>query len=124
MLILSNPYLQTFKSVAELGTAHAAAKALHVTQASITQRIQSLERELAITLFIRSRRGMALTEEGKALLQFCRSNQELTGHFLSKIRGDAREEVALTIVGPTSALSTRVAEAIRPLYSRYPFLRM
>ena len=124
MLILQNPLLSTFEAVARLGTAHSAAHELHVTQTAITQRIKALEQGLSMTLFLRSRRGMALTDEGKALLQYCSGAKELEGQFLSLVQGNERKEVSLRILGPTSAISTRIAENVEPLYSRYPFLRL
>jgi LysR family transcriptional regulator (chromosome initiation inhibitor) len=124
MLILRNPLLDSFEAIARLGTAHAAADELHVTQTAITQRIKALEAGLSMTLFLRSRRGMALTDEGKALLQFCNGSRELEGLFLGSVHGEDRTEVTLRIVGPTSAISTRIAENVEPLYSLYPFLRL
>ena len=45
-----------------------AAENLHVTQSTISQAITSVENELGVTLFIRSRRGTFLTFEGKKLM--------------------------------------------------------
>lgn len=124
MLILRNPNLVAFESIAKHGTTHAAAKDLKITQTAVTQRLKALESELGMTFFLRSRRGMALTAEGKALLQFCRGSHELEGQFFSQVKGESRQEVALTIVGPTSAISTRIAENVKSLYARHPFLRL
>ncbi len=124
MLILRNPLLIAFEAVVTLKTTHAAAKELGVTQTAITQRIKALESELSMTLFLRSRRGMSLTDEGKALLQFCLGSRELEGQFQSRVQGENRQEVSLTIVGPTSAISTRIAENVESIYTRHPFLRL
>ncbi len=124
MLILRNPHLVAFEAVSRLGTMHAAAHELGVTQTAITQRIKALEKELSLTLFLRSRKGMSLTSEGKALLHFCQGSRELEGQFLSQVKGDYRQEVELTLVGPTSAISTRISDSVRPLYFKYPFLKL
>jgi len=124
MLILRNPLLDAFEAVARLGTAHAAADEIKVTQTAITQRIKALETGLSLTLFLRSRRGMALTDEGKALLQYCSGCREIEGQFLSGIQGQTRSEISLRIVGPTSAISTRVAMNVEPLYRLFPFLKL
>ena len=63
MTILRNPLLVAFERVCELGTTHAAARDLHLTQTGVTQRIKALERDLGLTLFLRSRRGMQATGE-------------------------------------------------------------
>lgn len=124
MEILRNPLLVAFERVCELGTTHAAARELRITQTGVTQRIKSLERELGMTLFLRSRRGMRATEEGRALLQLCRASRELEGQFQSQVEGAARREISLTLAGPTSAISTRIADSVLPLYGRHPFLRL
>ena len=59
--------LQAFVSVARQGTVHGAAAELYLTQTGITQRIRAIEKELKTTLFLRSRKGMTLTQEGEAL---------------------------------------------------------
>ena len=123
-MILRNSLLDSFEAVARLGTTHAAGKELKVTQTAITQRIKALESGLKTTLFLRSRRGMALTEEAKALLQLCHGTRELEGQFLSRLQGEHRSEVTLRLVGPTSAISTRAAINLEPLYQKYPFLRL
>lgn len=124
MLILRNPLIESFEAIVRLGTAHAAAKELGVTQTAITQRIKALEEGLKVTLFLRSRKGMVITEEGKALLQYQKNILEAEGDLVSKMTGDDRQEVSLTIVGPTSAISTRVADNCAEIYSKYPFLRL
>jgi DNA-binding transcriptional LysR family regulator len=124
MVILKNPLLIAFEKVVLLKTIHAAAIDLGLTQAAITKRIQALETEMGVSLFLRSRRGMTLTEEGTALLQFCKITQDAEGELLGKIKGQERQETSLTIVGPTSFIATRIADNIAPLYSKYPFLRL
>ena len=47
MMRLLSPQLQAFITVAKLGTVHAAAHALHITQTGITQRIKSLENDIS-----------------------------------------------------------------------------
>ena len=46
-----------------------AAEALHLTQAAISSRLKSLEAQLGVTLFQRSRREMRLTAEGARLIR-------------------------------------------------------
>lgn len=46
-----------------------AAEVLHVTPSTISHQITELEAHLGVSLFVRERRGVALTPEGSALLQ-------------------------------------------------------
>ncbi|WP_185267015.1 LysR family transcriptional regulator [Halopseudomonas xiamenensis] len=59
---------RTFLEIVRCGSFVAAADRLHVTQAAITSRIQSLESQLNCTLFIRNRSGARLTADGEAFI--------------------------------------------------------
>src|SRR4051794_26299392 len=59
------PHLVTFSTAAELGSFTGAAKALGLTQAAVSQRIQSLEKTLGKSLFDRRGGRVALTEAGR-----------------------------------------------------------
>ena len=124
MGIIENPVLSAFRKVSESGSVHAAARELGLTQTAVTKRIQTLEQMLSLTLFLRSRRGMTLTEDGVSLLKYCRAAEDLEGAFLSQVSGRSRGDVQLTLLGPTSAISTRVAMDCQKLYAKYPHLRL
>lgn len=61
--------LSCFLAVAEYLNFAKAAQELHVTSPAVSQQIQSLEKELNVTLFQRTTRSVKLTEEGKAFLR-------------------------------------------------------
>ncbi len=65
--------LTFFVTVAEEFHFGRAASRLHITPASVTQRIQDLEAELAVRLFDRSSRRVTLTPAGRQLLPTARS---------------------------------------------------
>jgi DNA-binding transcriptional LysR family regulator len=62
--------LEAFSEVARLGNVSRAADTLNVTQPALTARLQGLERELEVELFVRGTRGMTLTDAGRALLPY------------------------------------------------------
>src|SRR5213594_2268030 len=62
--------LEAFAEIARLASVSRAALELHLTQPALTARLQSLEGDLEVELFVRSRRGMALTDAGRALLPY------------------------------------------------------
>lgn len=64
--------LRQFVAVAETLHFGQAAERLHMTQPPLTQAIQKLEQELGAQLFARTRRRVALTAAGEALLQAAR----------------------------------------------------
>lgn len=120
---LLSPPLQAFLAIVQHRTVHAAAAALHMTQTAVTQRIRGLEQRLKITLFVRSRRGMALTPEGEALLQYCLGAQELEGDVLAKLSGHATDAVVqVCISGPSSVMHSRVIPRCVEVLQRFPQL--
>ena len=60
--------LQVFRTVAHLGSITAAAQRLQFTQSAVSRQIAALESDLGAPVFDRLPRGVALTEEGRALL--------------------------------------------------------
>jgi DNA-binding transcriptional LysR family regulator len=82
------PHLETFSKAAELSSFTAAAKTLCLTQASVSQRVQALERTLGTPLFRRQAGRVLLTEAGQKLYQYAQrilelhqvARREITGH--------------------------------------------
>lgn len=100
--------LQTFFMVYEKGSVTIAASKLRVGQTAVTQRIRSLENELGVSLFTRSRKGMELTPEGQSLLKYCLRAKELEGQALSElVHSGSSNQVDLRFAGPTSFMSGR-----------------
>jgi DNA-binding transcriptional LysR family regulator len=60
--------LEVFRTVARYGSITAAAQTLRFTQSAVSRQIATLEAELGARVFDRLPRGVALTEEGRALL--------------------------------------------------------
>lgn len=62
-------FYHIFNCVAETGNISHAAKQLYISQPAVSKAIQGLEDQLDTILFIRSSRGVKLTEEGKLLYE-------------------------------------------------------
>lgn len=122
---LLSPNLVAFMAIVKYKTVHGAAGAIHLTQTAVTQRIRALERQLKITLFIRTRRGMVLTQEGEALLRYCQAAKSLEGEALARIQKTGVEtEVSLTISAPTSIMCSRIVPSCLPIIKKFPHLLM
>ncbi len=67
--------LQTFLSILETGSLARAAKRLHVSQSTVTARLQKLEEEIGQSLFHRHKSGVLLTASG---LKFRRYAEAMT----------------------------------------------
>lgn len=63
---------EAFLAAAELGSLTATAELLGYTQSGVTRMIGTLEEELGFPLFLRSKKGVQLTENGKLMLPLLR----------------------------------------------------
>ena len=90
-------HLRAFITVAEEASVTKAAERLHISQPPLSRHIKQLEDELGITLFIRHRQGVTLTEAGQHLLEkaralaaaasdFYESANQTTRHDANKVR--------------------------------------
>jgi DNA-binding transcriptional LysR family regulator len=59
--------IETFLAVASFGGFHRAAETLRVTQPAVSARIKALEESLGVVLFVRSPKGLTLSEAGRTL---------------------------------------------------------
>ena len=59
-------------AISEHGSINAAAQSLYVSQSNLSTAIKELERELGITIFTRTNRGVTLTNDGTELLGYAR----------------------------------------------------
>jgi DNA-binding transcriptional LysR family regulator len=60
-------YYRVFYETARFTSFSTAAQRLYISQSAISQCIQQLEKDLGVQLFIRTRKGISLTAEGKIL---------------------------------------------------------
>lgn len=65
--------VRTFLAVATHGSFVEAAARLHVTQSTVSSRIQGLEQYLRVRLFVRNRAGAALTAGGRRFLRHAKA---------------------------------------------------
>ncbi|MBR2339699.1 MAG: LysR family transcriptional regulator [Clostridia bacterium] len=66
------PRYRAFLAVADKKSISAAAKLLEVTQPAVSMEISTLESELGVKLFMRTNRGVYLTEEGEVLYEYAK----------------------------------------------------
>jgi DNA-binding transcriptional LysR family regulator len=122
---LLSPHLIAFIAVSKHKTVHAGARAIHISQTALTQRIQNLEQQLKTTLFIRTRQGMVLTSEGEKLLRYCHvvddlSKETLADMFDAGIRFTQRVRIS----GPSSIMASRIIPACTPLMRKFKKLHI
>ena len=59
-------------AISEAGSINKASEVLYVSQPSLTESVKELEKELGITIFLRSGRGVTLTAEGADFILYAR----------------------------------------------------
>ena len=104
--------IEAFVRVAQLGNVRRAARDLGVTQPSLSARLHGLEDELGAHLFVRTGRGLRLTDVGRAFLPYAeralRALQE-GRDVVRGLHGASRGRLAL---GSSPAVSTYLLPAI------------
>lgn len=71
-------------TISEAGSFNKASETLYIAQPSLTNSVQDLERELGITIFNRSGRGVSLTGDGLEFVQYARQTVEQYDRLLEK----------------------------------------
>ncbi|ANT59655.1 LysR family transcriptional regulator [Salipiger sp. CCB-MM3] len=99
------PALRAFAAYAETGSVQRAGAALNVSHAAISQQIRNLESHLGLGLLDRSRRSMALTEEGARLAQALSDGFGRIAQELSALTGAEAERPLMITTTPSFASS-------------------
>jgi DNA-binding transcriptional LysR family regulator len=81
------PHLETFARAAELSSFTAAARALDLTQAAVSQRVAALEQELGVSLFRRQGGRVLLTDAGRRLHEYAQRILELHREARARVGG-------------------------------------
>ncbi len=111
--------IQAFLEVAKMGNVSRAAEALYVTQPALTARIQALEKDLGESLFVRTGRGVRLTDAGRVFLPCAERAVQAIGdgrQGLTDLRSASAGRLAL---GAAPAVSTYV---LPPVLKRFAAL--
>jgi DNA-binding transcriptional LysR family regulator len=114
-------HLQTFVAVAEEKSISGAARRLFTTPSAVSMQVKALETELHVQLFVRSSRGVELTDIGRQLKakaqQTLQSARELTT-YASETQLRLAGRVGLGLNATPRFL--RAAALVRDLASTYP----
>ena len=80
-------------TISEAGSLNKASEILYVAQPSLTSAMQELEKELGVTLFSRSGRGVTLTNDGTEFIHYARQVLSQYDGLLERFgRGGARKK--------------------------------
>ncbi|GAB2686398.1 LysR family transcriptional regulator [Aliiglaciecola aliphaticivorans] len=117
--------LRSFVSVAKHKSFSEAARELHTVQPAISRHISALEDELAVTLFNRNSRDVAITPAGEQLLDDALRILALTEQAKQKVkRAHSGTVGTLNIAHLSSACLSFMASLIRTYRSQFPHVHI
>jgi DNA-binding transcriptional LysR family regulator len=118
-------HVEAFLEVARQGNLSRAAEVLHVTQPALTARVQALEAEVGQALFVRGRRGMTMTDAGRAFLPYAERAMIALDDGASLVRDLARGGTGELVIGAAPAVSTYVLPGLLVRFTqRHPGVRL
>ena len=114
--------LRYIVTVADEGSISRAAEVLFLSQPSLSQQIQRLEKEMNTRLFLREARGVALTPAGHLFLRYARSVLEQTANLKAELSFLGEEIAGETRIAAES-LSTPLARLYCDFHRLHPHAR-
>ena len=117
-------HLNAFLAVADELSVTRAAERLHISQPPLSRSLRQLETELGVALFVRHRHGVALTDEGRALLEAGRRLAAAANEFLDLARAVTHTDVQRLRIGLASGLWEAVTSVRERYAERYAAIGM
>lgn len=110
--------LQFFIAAAEAGSVSGAARALSISQSSVTEAIRALEDDLGIMLFDRLPRGLEITQKGSAFLRHARQILADVATARAAFQDEDAAQTGKLSLGVTSLVAGYVLSDILQRYRR------
>lgn len=115
--------IQYFLSIVDTGSFSAAADEHFISQSSLSKIIITLEKELGVPLFDRSKRKVFLTEAGEAFLPHARKLSESYKSMVVELDGYKSETDSFSIAAIPILTQYGIAGLIAQFQDRHPTLR-
>lgn len=117
-------HLRVFAAVVEAGTYTRAARALGISQSTVSETLGALERALGVALFRTPGRGTALTASGEILLAYARRLSALSAELATALSEAATETRATLVISAVESVSAYVLPSrLASLRALWPALR-
>ena len=98
-----------------------ASEKMHISQPEISQSIKKLEEQLGGTLFLRSNKGMELTEEGKMFYEYVKGALELINNAENEFTSFKNLDKGEIKIGCSTTLTKLVLlDALKRFHPNYP----
>lgn len=117
-------HLKYFVKIAETLNFSEAAKALYITQSTLSQQIRQLEQEVNAQLFERNNHNVRLTEAGEELLPYARQTLQASQTCLDRIQDLQDMRTGTLNIGVTYSFSSILTETLFTFIKRYPKVKL
>ena len=112
---------RVFYTVAKNKHMTKASEELHISQPAISQSIKKLEDQLGGTLFLRSNKGMELTEEGKMFYEYVKGALELINNAENEFTSFKDLSKGEVKIGCSTTLTKLILiDALKEFHNEYP----
>ncbi len=118
-------HLESFVEIARCGNVSRAAEALFVTQPAVTARLKALERDLGTRLFVRTSRGMKLSDAGRAFLPYAERTIATVDEGRQMVADLRQGSTGSLVIAAAPAVSTYVLpDILRTFKATHPNVRL
>lgn len=114
-----NPQLETFLCVVESGSFNKAAEKLYISPPAVIKQINLLEENLDLRLFVRTHRGLVLTEAGKSLYQDAKYIIQYCKDSVTRARNAMQKSDSLIRIGTSPMTPAQVLVDLWPKVQEY-----
>ena len=122
---LQLPHLETFSKAAELSSFTGAAKALRLTQAAVSQRVQALEKTLGKPLFKRKGGRVLLSVEGQKLYEYAQRILDLHREARREVTGQKTPLKGELLLAASSVPGEHLLPALLSIFGQeHPHVRV
>lgn len=122
---ISLDYYKIFYVVAKSGNITKAANELNISQPAISKSIKLLEEQLGGQLFVRTKRGVNLTEEGKEFYKYIEQAMEFINNAEHKFSEMVNLDTGLIKIGISTTLTKKYLMPFIELFHKtYPKIRI
>lgn len=113
-----------FLKISELGSISKASESLYISQPALSQKLKNLEEELEEELFIRSNKGIELTEIGKIVEKYFSICENVIEEMKEEIKNKKEEIIKIKIAATPSICNYILPSIIYKLKKNYPKLEI
>ena len=117
---MNTSQLQNFISIAQTLNYSEAAKSAYISQPALTKQINTLENELGVKLFERSRHGVSLTYAGEEFYKFAVDILDGVRQAENRMNSISAGQTGFLKISSVYSMETLISEVMARYHARYP----